>query len=66
MPKARGETVVGEIDYSSFNKESEKRKEEKLNEYSEFIERMAFLDGWIFGLEEQMKRLDYEKKHDYA
>jgi len=66
MPKARGETVVGEIDYSSFNKESEKRKEEKLNEYSEFIERMAFLDGWIFGLEEQIKRLDYEEKHDYA
>ena len=66
MPKARGKLHGGKIDNSSFDKESEKRKEEKLKGYSELMERMAFLDGWIFGLEEQIKRLDYEKKHDYA
>ena len=66
MPKARGKLHGGKIDNSSFDKESEKRKEEKLKGYPELMERLAFLDGWIFCLEEQIKRLDYEKKHDYA
>ena len=66
MPKAWGKLHEGKIDNSSFNKESEKRKEEKLKGYPELMERLAFLDGWIFCLEEQIKRLDYEKKHDYA